>query len=188
MGIEGKLVRLRAIEEEDLVFLRDLHEDPANSAMVGGWSFPLSMLDQARWYHASIDDPRTHRFIIEHLGTHARLGLTGLWGIDWKDRLATAGIVLESDSSVRRQGFGTDTYMTVMRYAFDELNLHRLESDVIEYNKGSTALLVEKCGWHVEGTRRQSAFRGGQFWDRVYVSILADEYKGLVRQTGYWEK
>lgn len=27
MSIEGKLICLRAIEEEDLVFLRDLHED-----------------------------------------------------------------------------------------------------------------------------------------------------------------
>ena len=27
MGIEGKFICLRAIEEEDLVFLRDLHED-----------------------------------------------------------------------------------------------------------------------------------------------------------------
>ena len=113
------------------------------------------MLEQARWYHASVYDSRTHRFIIEHKDTHARLGLTGLWGIDWKDRLATTGIVLWSDSSVRRKGFGTDTYITLMRYAFDELGLHRLESDIIGYNEASSALLVKKCGWHVEGTRRQ---------------------------------
>ena len=85
MGIEGKVVRLRAIEEEELVFLRDLYEDPVNSVMVVGWSFPLSMLEQVRWYHGSIDDSRTHRFIIEHKDTYALLGFTGLWDIDWKD-------------------------------------------------------------------------------------------------------
>jgi len=187
MSIEGKLVRLRAIEEEDLVFLRDLHEDPVNSAMLVGWSFPLSMLDQARWYHASVDDSRTHRFIIERKDTHALLGFTGLWDIDWKDRLAGAGIALSSDSSVRRQGFGIDAYMAMTRYAFDELGLHRLESDIIEYNKASMAL-HKKCGWLVEGVRRQSVFRGGRFWDLVHVSILADEYRSVVARTGYWEK
>jgi RimJ/RimL family protein N-acetyltransferase len=146
------------------------------------------MLEQVRWYHGSIDNSRTHRFIIEHKDTHARLGLTGLWDIDWKDRLARTGIVLSSHSSVRRQGFGTDTYMTVIRYAFDELGLHRLESDIIEYNEASAALLVKKCCWHVEGTRRQSAFRGGRFWDRGYVSILADEYEAWVARTCYWEQ
>lgn len=40
----------------------------------------------------------------------------------------------------------------------------------------------------VEGTRRQSAYHGGQFWDRVYVSILADEYKVWAVRTGYWEE
>ena len=34
MSIEGKFICLRAIEEEDLVFLRDLYEDPVNSAIL----------------------------------------------------------------------------------------------------------------------------------------------------------
>lgn len=85
MGIEGKFICLRAIEEEDLVFLRDLRGDPVNSAMLVGRSFPLSMLEQARRYHASVGVPRTHRFIIEHKDTYALLGFTDLWDIDWKD-------------------------------------------------------------------------------------------------------
>jgi RimJ/RimL family protein N-acetyltransferase len=77
--------------------------------------------------------------------------------------------------------------MTMTRYAFDELGLHRLEDDIIEYNEASMAL-VKKCGWLVEGTPRQSVFRRGRFWDLVQISILAGEYKGVVTQTDCWEE
>lgn len=77
--------------------------------------------------------------------------------------------------------------MTMTRYAFDKLGLHRLEGVIIEYNIASMAL-VKKCGWQMEGTRRESVFRGGRFWNPVHVSILAGEYKDVVTQMGYWEK
>jgi hypothetical protein len=50
MGIEGDYACLRAIEEEGVVFPRDLRENPVNNAMLVGWSLPLSMLQKARWH------------------------------------------------------------------------------------------------------------------------------------------
>ena len=48
--------------------------------------------------------------------------------------------------------------MTVMKYCFEELNLNRIDGSIIEYNVPSQKLYINKCGWTVEGTKRQSVF------------------------------
>jgi hypothetical protein len=42
MNIVGKKVILRALEPEDMEFLRSMHNDPEIANLIGGWSFPIS--------------------------------------------------------------------------------------------------------------------------------------------------
>jgi len=186
MNIFGKKVLLRAIENEDLKFLRDLHNDPEIAKWIGGWSFPLSMADQEAWYEKISKDKTTIRLIIELKDTHEVIGLTGLWDIDWKDRRAYTGIMIIDDEKYRRKGYGTDAVMALMYYAFEELGLNRLDSDIIEYNDASLKLYLEKCGWKKEGVRRKHIFRNGKFYDRVIVGILREEYEELLEKNHYW--
>ena len=51
---------------------------------------------------------------------------------------------------------GTDTVMAIMKYAFEELQLNRLDGTIIEYNEPSRRLYYDKCGWMVEGVRRKA--------------------------------
>lgn len=46
--------------------------------------------------------------------------------IDWKNRKAHHGMKL-ANKERRGKGIGTDTVMAIMRYAFDELGLNRLD-------------------------------------------------------------
>lgn len=185
MNILGRTVVLRAIEERDLPQLLRWSNDPAIASLLGGWHFPTSTAQMAQWHARIQGDQTSQRFAVEARDA-GLLGTANLVDINWKDGTATHGTML-GDSAVRGRGFGTDTIMAVMRYAFDELGLHRLESTIIEYNAPSLHVYTAKCGWTVEGRQRGWYFRRGRRWDRLLIGVTRDDYLATVAATGYWD-
>ncbi|MBC3193497.1 GNAT family N-acetyltransferase [Pseudonocardia sp. C8] len=185
MNIIGRTVRLRAVEEEDLPALHDWANDPEIGRLLAGWHFPHSRDSQRRWFDGLKDDARNQRFAVDtsDLGL---IGTANLVDIDWRDGHAFHGMLLGS-KELRGRGLGVDTVMTVMRYAFDELRLQRLDGAMIEYNLASIKLYCGKCGWVEEGRLRNWYHRDGRYWDRVVVGVTRDDYHRLVEETGYWE-
>jgi len=184
MNIQGKHVLLRAIEDSDLLRLQAWANAPDIQAMLGGWHFPTSARDQQAWL-ASLSCKSTYqRFAIE-AGGLGLVGTANLVSIDWKDRNAFHGMLLGEEG--RGRGFGVDTVMAVMRYAFDELGLERLDSDIIEYNAPSLRLYLERCGWTRDGVREHAYFRKGRWWDKVLVGITRERYLDHAAKTRYWE-
>ena len=186
MNILGKRVVLRAIEEQDLRQLHQWANDPEIWQNLGGWHFPSSFDSMAQWFAGLKNDQLNHRFAIETLEDKQLIGTANLVAIDWKNRHAFHGMMLGSTTS-RSKGYGLDTVMAVMRFAFDELNLERLDSDIIEYNQPSVRLYVGKCGWKEEGRLRRWHFRKGRYWDKIMVGIIRDDYARLIADKPYFE-
>jgi len=184
MDIQGKHVRLRALEPTDMEKLRSYHNDPAVSALLGGWSFPISPREQERWYESTIGDLSNLRFAVD-VPDMGFVGISTLAPIDWKDRRAYHGVLI-GEKSLHGRGIGTDVVMTTMRYAFEELQLSRLDGDYLEGNEASARLYCDRCGWVREGVRRRHAFRGNKWLDRILVGITREEYLALVTRTRYW--
>ena len=76
--------------------------------------------------------------------------------------------------------------MAIMRYAFDELQLHRLDGCWFTDNIPSQAL-YKKCGWIEEGIHKEYVYKNGAYKDLVFVRILADEYRALIGKNNYWD-
>ncbi|WP_238902583.1 GNAT family protein [Clostridium sp. YIM B02506] len=185
MNIHGKKVVLRSIEKEDLDTLRGIMNDPEVERLLGGWALPVSKYEQEQWYEKSINNKDTLRWVIE-TKEDGVIGMTGLWNIDWKYRTAFTGIKI-GNIDYRGKGYGTDAVMAVMRYAFEELQLKRLDGDIVEYNIASQKLYCGKCGWKEEGVRRKHIFKNNRYYDRILVGILNDEYFQLIKDNKYWE-
>lgn len=185
MNIRGKSVVIRAIEETDLPKLHAWSNDPDLWGMLGGWHFPTSMASTYKWFEQLQRDALNQRFAI----TTEALGLVGsanLVDIDWKNNNAFHGMML-GDPAVRGQGIGLDTIMAMMRYAFEELHLERLDGSMIEYNEASLAVYCGKCNWQIEGRQRNWYFRGGRYWDRIVVGVTRQDYIDLIARTKYWD-
>lgn len=176
MNIVGDRIVLRAIEEADLPQLHRWANDPEIWQNLGGWHFPSSFDSMKQWFAGLKNDPLNHRFAIETIADRQLIGTANLVSIDWKNNHAFHGMML-GPTAVRRQGYGRDTVTAIMRYAFDELHLERLDSDIIEYNEASLGLYVGACGWQVEGRQRRWHFRKGRYWDRILVGVTRDDYK-----------
>jgi len=185
MHILGHNVILRAIEEADLDRFHEWGNDPELWRLLGGWHFPVSRASTRAWFDKLQGDAANLRLAV----TTAELGVVGLANLldlDWKNRHAFHGMMLGNPLS-RGKGIGLAAVMALMRYAFDELGLKRLDGSMIEYNTASVKLYCGKCGWKEEGRQRSWYFRDGRYWDKIMVGVTRDDYADLVRDTQYWE-
>jgi RimJ/RimL family protein N-acetyltransferase len=185
MIIKGKITTLRAIELEDLDLLKSLINDPTIEKLVGGYSFPVSTYTQIKWFESLKSENNNLRLIVDLKGVGA-VGLINLVNICWKNRTAFHGIKLLPEKT-SRQGVGTDAVMSLMKYAFEELQLNRLETLIVEYNIISQKLYSEKCGWTLEGKKRKALFNSNKYHDNLMFGILRNEYFDLIQKNKYWD-
>lgn len=172
MNILGNKVILRNIEPEDLEAIRSMTNDPEQEKMIVGWSFPTAKKHQEDWYQRILSDRNNMRFTIEYDNKFS--GLIILSNIDWKNRSAETGIRLALDAP-RNIGLGTDSLSALVRFAFEELGMNRLNTTILNYNEASLKLHA-KCGFIQEGIKKQSVYKGGRFHDEILVAILRSDY------------
>lgn len=185
MNIRGKKVMLRAPEMRDAETLNKWANDPDIWRLLGGWHFPYSAESTQKWIAGiSNNNMCSHVFCIDAPDA-GLIGTANLLDIDWKNRHAYHGMML-GDKDLRGKGFGLDTVMAVMRYAFDELGLARLDGGMIELNERSIDFYTKSCGWEFEGKRKNWYYRSGRYYDQIVVGITRERYYDFVEETSYW--
>lgn len=186
MNLQGKKVVLRAVEEEDIEMLRELTNSADFEKMIVGWAFPVSKKQQADWFLSLKNDLNRLRYTIvtEEDGP---VGMIGLRDIDWKNGTATGLGMRIAKKEIRTRGLATDAWMTLMRYAFEELRLNRINGSALAYNKASLRV-CEKVGFKIEGTKRQAVYKNGEFHDEVMMGCLKSDYYTLIEENHYWDE
>lgn len=185
MRFFGKFVTIRAFEHSDAESLARWANDPETQDGIGEIHFPSSKQFHTRWVDGLADQTLNHRFAVELPSGHL-IGLTSIMDIDWRNRRAWHGVLI-GESSARGNGYGKDAIMATMRYAFDELNLNRLDSGIIEYNSASLATYCgPTVGWRELGRRHEYFFRKGQYWDQILIGVTRSEYELQLTTSGYW--
>lgn len=175
MNLIGEKVILRALEMNDMEYLRNLINDPIFESQVVGTSFPVSTVTQNEWYQSQNNSNKNLKLAVEFEGKI--VGLATIENIDWKNRTAFHGLKLGKESQGKKLGY--DVVNTVMKYVFEELQLNRLEGGMLESNERSIKLYLN-CGWKKEGIFREYAFKNGKYLNYIPVAILKrdyDEYK-----------
>jgi len=186
MNIKGKVLTLRAIEEKDLELLQKWANDPVTQDGIGELHFPGSMDFHKTWFQNLKNDRLNQRFVVDvpNIGI---IGISSIIKIDWRNSHAWHGLVL-GEGNYRGKGYGVDAIMATMRYAFEEMNLERLDGSMIEYNEPSlSAYCGAKLGWKEEGRRRNYYFRKGRYWDQIVVGVTKQDYLELIEKTNYWD-
>ena len=103
------------------------------------------------------------------------IGATGIHRIDWLDANGATGIMI-GEKDYWRRGYATEAMELRTRYAFRELNLHKLLTEVDSENEASRKAL-ERNAYHGVGVRREQSFREGKWKDRWLGEVLRDDWE-----------
>lgn len=174
MELEFGHVKLRAVKESDCELLRILMNSPAVETMTLGWHHPVSHAMQEKWILSYADSDTRMRWMIE-LANGTTLGMVTLTEIDWKNRTAVMGIKTNPYEKQRMEGDTKDASYAVIKYAFGELGLHRIESCLLKYNTFSRKL-NESLGFQLEGVFRSKIYKNNKWHDVCCYAMLKDEY------------
>jgi RimJ/RimL family protein N-acetyltransferase len=173
--LKGKKVILRPLETTDIGPLQVWinNEELRRNFLVFR---PMSREDEQDWFEKIRKDPQSFLFAMcAHDGT--LIGNIGLIAIDWVHRFATSGTLI-GDPNFRNKGYGTDAKMLLLNYAFNTLNLNRVNSGAIEFNERSQRY-NQKCGYKIEGRERAKYFKDGKYWDHIVLGVLREEWLPL---------
>lgn len=78
------------------------------------------------------------------------------------------------DQELQGRGLMGEALRTAIRYAFDELKLHRIMANYLPENERS-ARVLERLGFEVEGLAQSYLFVGGRWRDHVLTALTNDD-------------
>jgi RimJ/RimL family protein N-acetyltransferase len=166
---------LRWISEADLDALFSIFSHPE---VMRYWSTPpLVDREAARRLLNEIHDNFHKRAFLKwgiaRRGDDLLLGTATLFHLDFDNRRAEIGYALGRE--YWSQGYMNEALQALVRYAFADLNLHRLEADVDPRN-ASSILTLERLGFQREGYLRERWQVNGEVQDALFYGLLRPEW------------
>lgn len=90
-------------------------------------------------------------------------------------KLREANIGYELDSRFWGMGYATEAAMSILRFGFDELGMHRVFANTLAVNKGS-ARVLEKLGMRLEARELEKECIKGRWHDSLTYAMLDHEW------------
>ena len=174
--LRGETVRLTAVSETDLPTLAGWWSDADFLRLFDSVpAYPQTTTQLAERIKGGQDGRNNFVFGIRPLAENMLLGLLELDGVMWTHGTTYVSIAI-GDAARRGQGIGYEAMRLALRYAFAELNLHRVCLTVFSYNTPAIKL-YEKLGFVQEGIYRQHVQRDGQRYDMILYGLLRPEWQ-----------
>ena len=177
----GQLVRLAAHDPGDAhtiarwtdnsEYMRLIDTDPAR---------PLTVEQVAERYGHS--DPTSFYFGLRTLADDRLIGFVALHSIEWANGAGVFSMGI-GDPADWGRGYGGDALNLTLRYAFTELNLHRVGVEMIATN-ARIIRLIERAGFQHEGRIREAVHRDGSRVDLVLMGMLRRDWEAAQAQEG----
>lgn len=172
--LQGPRIRLRPLRGDDVDALHALFSDPGVTRY---WSFQAwSRRAQAEQYLAerlALQPPAVHGWAIAAEGD-VLVGTLTLFVLDGPPRRGEIGYALRSD----RQGLGlaSEALRLAIGFAFDALDLGRIEADVDPRNLASWRLL-ERLGFRREALLHDRCRAGNEVGDAAIYRLQRQDWR-----------
>ncbi len=180
-------VGTQTIETERLILRRFTYSDDA--AMLKNWiadekiqslySEPVyttkeavkELLDK---YITSYENSDYYRWAVIEKTCGECIGQIAYFLVDSKNHFAEIEYCIGAAFQCR--GYATEATKAVIRYGFENINLHKVQICTKTINKPSQRV-IEKCGFVYEGTLRDYFYMDHQYIGRLYYSMLRNEFE-----------
>jgi RimJ/RimL family protein N-acetyltransferase len=176
--LRGNQILLRALEREDLPRLRDWRNLPEFRRNFREFR-ELNLLNQEQWFTRITTSANDFMFMIERASDRTPIGVCGLVYVHWVIRSADISLYIGEDQMYidGPGGFAEDAAKTLIRYAFDNLNLNKVWTELYSFDDRKVALF-SRLGFARDGVLRDNAFEDGRYHDSfIYSFLRTDEVK-----------
>ena len=171
--IKGKKVGLRAVEKEDLPFLRDWRNIPdfrKNFREVR----ELSLTDQEAWFNSLQNSKHiNYMFTIVDLDSQKPIGAGGLLYINWIIRSADFSFYIgDQEKYIGNDGIAKEAAKLLIDYGFNNLNLHKVWMELYEFDSEKLNFFQKEFKFKQDGLLRDNCFEDGRYWNSYILSFL----------------
>ncbi|MFX0038400.1 MAG: GNAT family N-acetyltransferase [Promethearchaeota archaeon] len=174
--LKGKRVKLGPIKREYLESFLKWFNDPEIIQYLVPFR-PMTRMAEEEWIENLKNREDNIHFSIlipQEDASDILIGNCGLHKIDWKNRVAEAGIAI-GEKEYQNKGYGTEAMELLVDYGFNTVNLNRIELFTYVFNERALKL-YKKIGFIEEGRKRQFFWSKGQYHDSIMMGILAEEW------------
>ncbi|MFX0022253.1 MAG: GNAT family N-acetyltransferase [Candidatus Hermodarchaeota archaeon] len=136
---------------------------------------PIRVDDAKKWFEESERGvPDYVGFVIWHKKDKKPIGTIGLGMINWVDGWANLGASI-GESAYWNKNLTTEAAKLVIEYAFNELNLNKLQACAAIENIGSWSV-AEKLGFEFEGFGKKDMYVDGIYLDEKRYGLLKEDW------------
>jgi RimJ/RimL family protein N-acetyltransferase len=163
------------------IILRPIKEN--DSAMLYNWVndkelvrktfyyHPVSEMEHKEWFNAFLKKQNQYVFGIEEIESNELIGLCGLYDIDFIHRKGELKMKIGT-KKYRGKGFGFLALIQLVRFGFEDINLHRIWLKVHEDNLPAISI-YEKAGFTREGLLLEDMFVGGLYKNVLIMGMIS---------------
>lgn len=136
---------------------------------------PRTLEDQKQRFESKVEEFKDHISLdIWHKKDKKAIGNLGLGHIDWINGWANAFLFI-GEPEYWNKNIATEATELLIEYAFDELNLNKLQGGAAVENIGSWTV-AEKMGFKLEGIRKHTMYIDGKYVDVKTHSLLKKDW------------
>ncbi|MNZ95835.1 putative ribosomal N-acetyltransferase YdaF [compost metagenome] len=174
--IVGNKITLREYRMEDLDHIRSwVNDEEITRTLSEIFIYPQTLHGTESFLRMILEGKTDSKgFVISEKDTLEYIGQIDLHKLNWLNRSAVIGIVI-GRKDLLGQGYGREAISLLQKFAFETLNLNRLELEVYDFNERGRRCYAS-CGFKEEGRFRQKIFNNGKYCDVIVMSVLAEEY------------
>jgi RimJ/RimL family protein N-acetyltransferase len=166
---------LRKPNMEDIDDLFILKNDEETNLLLGGFSNGYSKEDIANWigFHNNAKDECLYVIVKKEDNIEVIIGHVGFYNIDFRISKAEFAISI-SNKNYRGKGFGKICTEFMINFAFENLNLNKIELSLLSVNKVAYDFYL-KQGFVQEGLLKYSQFKNGFYHDVVLMAKFRND-------------
>jgi len=171
MMLQGKIIKLRALEPSDIDVLYKWEND-TTIWKVSNTTTPFSRLVLEQYLLSSHNDIYTNkqlRLVVELIQPTNPIGLIDLFDFDPQHLRAGIGILVGEEKE-KQKGYASEALALLIDYCFSVLNLHQLYCNIGESN-GASVSLFEKQGFKITGEKKEW-IKAADKWENEFLLQL----------------
>lgn len=180
--MKSENLKLRPVEEDDLLDLYVIRSDPAVAAQFFDWR-PVTRTGQREWYESIRRAPDKLAFVLvgadptaqgrTEQSQHIVIGFGQIVDIDHRNGTCEVGGFMIRPR-LQKRGFGEELIKRILSFCAKDIGMRKVCLEVFEDNEVAIEI-YKKVGFRIEGTLETHVWKDGSWRNVLMMALFCDE-------------